>query len=157
MDTAIRLQVWRNAEDGAPVRYREGMAEITDDDIREIFARAKALGALPEIVKDSLTVRGTNMNTDDDLAIAYECGASKYRGLWVHACQKRDEALSAQINATSERDAAIARAEGSVKKETYEYAVRIAEEARAAHAEAMEILRDYQFHKDDDCSDKYCL
>ena len=91
---------------------------------------------------------------NDDLAIAYECGASKYRDLWVRACQQRDDAFSAQINATSERDAAIARLEGSIKKETYEYAVRMAEEARAAHAEAMELLV-YAQENEIDCDDRY--
>lgn len=40
-----------------------------------------------------------------------------------------------------ECDAAVARAEGSVNKETHEYAVRMAETARAAHAEVLELLR----------------
>jgi hypothetical protein len=44
MTETIRLQVWRNAEDGAPVRYREGAVDITDDHIRAIVERAVALG-----------------------------------------------------------------------------------------------------------------
>lgn len=54
MTETIRLQVWRNAEDGAPVRYREGTVDITDEHIRAIVERAKSMGLMLSVVKESL-------------------------------------------------------------------------------------------------------
>ena len=57
MTETIRIEVWRNAEDGAPVRYREGTVDITDNHIRAIVERARSMGLLPSVVKDSLTAQ----------------------------------------------------------------------------------------------------